>query len=85
MISCRETARLLSEATVDRLPFRRRLALRFHLTMCNLCRRSARQMRAIEESVRRFGSMIEEDRTAFLGSLSPDARDRIKAALKSDG
>ncbi len=85
MISCRETARLLSESTVQRLPFRRRLALRFHLTMCDLCRRSARQLRAIEESVRRFGTMAADDKMAFLGSLSPEARDRIKGALKSDG
>ena len=84
MISCRETARLLSESTVRRLPFGRRIALRFHIVMCHLCRRSARQMRAIEKSVRRFGSMIEEDRLAFLGSLSSEARDRIKEALRGD-
>ncbi len=78
MLSCKETARLLSESMVKRPPFAKRLALRMHLMMCRLCRRNARQIEAMQEAYRKLS-----DR-APLGDLSPESRDSIKAALRRD-
>jgi hypothetical protein len=86
MLSCKETARLLSESMERPLPFRRRLGLRLHLMMCYLCRRYARQVRAIDQVVRRLSAKTGEngEDPAGLGELSPEARDRVKTALREE-
>lgn len=86
MLSCRETARLLSESTDRLLPFRRRMGLRLHLMMCYLCRRYVRQVRAIEQVVLRLSAETGEngEDPAGLGELSPEARDRVKTAIREE-
>ena len=84
MISCEDASRLLSESLDSPLPFRRRMVLRMHLLMCYLCRRAARQGRAIHELIRGLAAntgMNGED-PAGLGDLSPEARERIGKALR---
>ena len=79
MRSCKETARLLSESMETRLSLGRRLSLRFHLMMCRLCRRHAKQQRALDRTLRMLSDLPEEE---LPGNLSPEARGRIEAALR---
>ena len=86
MISCQDASRLLSESLDSPLPFRRRFALRMHLMMCYLCRRAARQGRALQEVIRGLAArtgMNGED-PAGIGDLSPEARERVKQALRDE-
>ena len=82
MLSCKETARLLSESLEHPLPFRRRLGLKMHLLMCRFCRRYARQVRAIESVARSYARRVEDPDRPASGSLTQDARERLKAALR---
>jgi hypothetical protein len=84
MISCQEASRLLSESLDSPLPFRRRAALRMHLLMCYLCRRTARQARALNELIRALAAKTgwNGGDPAGLGELSPEARERVRKALK---
>jgi len=84
MMSCKDASVLLSEALDSPLSLRRRIGLRMHLLMCYLCRRSARQGRAIQEVVRGLAAKTGEngEDLAGLGDLSPEARERVKTALR---
>jgi hypothetical protein len=52
MLSCKETARLLSEGADRELAFGERLALRVHLAICKGCRNVNRQFKFLREAVR---------------------------------
>ena len=81
MLSCRETARLLSEATDEPQPLRRRIGLRFHLMMCRLCRRYAKQIGLLDEAARSLSRRVEEGDEAAPGGLAPEAKARMRSAL----
>ena len=86
MLSCRDAAKLLSESLDVQLPFRRRIGLRIHLMMCHLCRRYARQMKALQQLVRGLSAQVSEEDidSVDLGSLSPEARERVENALREE-
>ena len=84
MLSCKEAARLLSQSLEERLPFRRRVSLRFHVMMCHLCRRYGKQIRLLDQIFRKHGE-IEDDTADTTGaSLSSDAKARLKAVLSEE-
>ena len=80
MLTCKQTARLVSMSYDKRLSWRERLAVRLHLLVCDACRNFARQMRFLREVTRRFArEQPEIDRRV---RLSPEALERITRALK---
>ncbi|MEN8150923.1 MAG: hypothetical protein ABFS86_13960 [Planctomycetota bacterium] len=86
MMSCREAAEAMTEAQLSPLPFRRRIALKMHLLMCRLCRRAVRQSKAIGVVVRSLAATTgtEDGDPAALGDLSPEARERMKEAIRDE-
>jgi hypothetical protein len=80
MTSCARAAELISRSLDVPLRWRERLALRFHLLVCAMCRRFRRQSLLLQEAGRIAGSgaaPVGEPPT-----LSEPARDRIKQALR---
>lgn len=55
MLSCRDVGRLTSDYLNRDLPWRRRLAIRAHLLMCEGCTRYVAQMRATLQLLRSMG------------------------------
>lgn len=55
MLSCREVGGLSSDYLNRDLPWRRRLAVRLHLLMCEGCARYYRQMKATLALLRTIG------------------------------
>jgi hypothetical protein len=47
--SCKEVTRLLSQGMDRPLPLRTRVALRLHFTVCDYCRRYAKQLRFLRQ------------------------------------
>ncbi len=84
MRSCRETARLLSKSMEEPLSIWTRMSLRFHLMMCVLCRRYAKQIRALEQMARGLSDRAERDDAAAIEGLSPDAKKRLRSALDAE-
>lgn len=90
MLSCREATRLISQSLDEPLPFRRRIALKFHLLMCRFCSRYQKQMVWIREAMR---SLAEDEQSGmafgFPGgmeiSLDSEAAARIKRSLRDAG
>lgn len=54
MLSCRESARLLSQGQDRRLAFGERVALRVHLVICRRCRNVDAQFRFLRQAVDRL-------------------------------
>ena len=52
LLSCKETARLLSQGQDRKLAFAERVALRVHLAICDGCRNVNRQFRFLRVAVK---------------------------------
>jgi hypothetical protein len=82
MPACREVSRMVSDGMDRRLPLRRRLLIRMHVSMCVLCRRYEKQLHLVREGVGRYAN----PETHPAGKvLSPAARARLKEALTRKG
>ena len=85
MHSCKEVSRLVSESLDRDLSFRQRSSMRLHLLMCSMCSRFRRQMLFLRKAARSFGEASKNDELPASVQLSPEARTRIKQALKDNG
>ena len=85
MPNCKEVTRLVSESMEHKLPFRKRISLWMHLSMCKLCGGFRKELQMIQDAARQQAESIEKDTDATPGesSLSNDARERIRRALDS--
>jgi hypothetical protein len=79
--SCREAARLLSEAQDHPLRLRQRVALQIHTGLCSACRAYARQIRFLDEvfALRSASGAADLPSSEALGAA---ARERIRARLR---
>lgn len=83
MLRCREVSKLVSESMERQLPFRQRMQLWMHLRLCRLCGGFARQLRLLRRAARQDPERLADDTsTPGEATLSQDARERIKAALR---
>ena len=81
MPSCKEAARLQSEAMDTRLTLLQRVGLRVHLAFCKWCARYARQIKFLRSMA---GEIATEEAMPPAQRLSTDARERIKKRLASE-
>jgi len=81
IFSCKQISRLISESMDRKLPLSRRMGIRFHLMMCNLCRRYKKQLLFIRSLVKKNDLKNE----FFCQALPDDARKRIKKELIEKG
>jgi hypothetical protein len=80
--TCRDATRLQSEALDTRLSLAKRIGLRFHLLICNWCRRYGKQVRFLRNAAHDHPERLAE---ATSQKLSDEARQRIKEKLRSQG
>ena len=77
MLTCEETAQLVSEGLDRNLRFRERLTLRLHLLRCDLCTRYARQIKFLQRACADAG----EEQLTETAELDAAARERIRERL----
>ena len=77
--TCPEVTRILSLGMDKELPLTTRIKLRIHYLMCSFCERYAKQLKYIRQVSREFPDKIGKVSDA---SLSADAKEQIKAALR---
>ena len=87
MMSCKETARLLSEGCDRPLSWPDKIKVRLHLAMCFVCRNFAKQIDMIRKLARTAGesdagSLVVDGRVLDQ-SLPPETKLRIKKMLSS--
>ncbi len=80
MLTCKETALLVSQSYDRRLTWRERLGVRLHLVFCDACTHFRRQMDFLHKAIRRF--MQERGKVENEVKLPPRARERITRELE---
>jgi hypothetical protein len=80
MLSCKEISELVSDSLDRDLPWYQRLQVRVHLLMCRLCSRFRRHLLLLRQAARQLPL---EDAAEPGASLSPEARERIKRAIRN--
>ena len=53
-ITCQQASRLLSQREDERLPFGKRMKLRFHLAVCDACRNVSRQLASVRLALQKW-------------------------------
>ena len=64
MLSCKETARLLSQGADRELAFGERLSLRVHLAICKGCRNVDAQFRFLRRAIQELARDRDEEKPA---------------------
>jgi hypothetical protein len=83
MLSCKDVTRLISESMDRSLPLGKRIGVRIHLLMCQLCARYEQQLLLIRETVRRLAAAEEQPEGPPEETLSEEARARIMKSLRN--
>jgi len=81
--SCKDMTRLLSEAMDRPLPLGIRIKMRLHFLICKWCERYRNQLLFLRQALRRNPDELESEVAASSTSLSPEAKDRLKRAIRN--
>ena len=76
---CHDITRLISQSLDQPLPLRTRVALRVHFLICVWCERYRDQLRLLCTAMK---SCRGDGEDKMRGGLSPDARTRLKVAMR---
>ena len=92
--ACQEVSRLSSQAMDESLPWRKRLALKLHLSMCRWCRRNSEQMRLMRTMASRPAAATDEStppdmatstRVRLMPRRLPERREAGRLMITFDG
>lgn len=82
--SCRKASELASAAMHRKLALSERFGMNAHLLICATCRQYRRQIRALHEWLRREGDAFDAEAALPSESLSDEARQRLREALRTE-
>ncbi len=78
--TCRDTTPLISEMMDHTLPLGKRLRVRFHLAICEVCGFYKKQLETVRALARKLGG--DDVPTQKDAALSEEAKSKIKDSLK---
>lgn len=81
MFKCNEVSRRVSESMDHKLPLYQRMLIWLHLLMCKYCARFRQQIIILRNLCR--SHLLDDEPLSPKDILPPDARERIRKALKS--
>jgi hypothetical protein len=80
MFNCKEVSMMVSESMDRKIPLHRRMLMTAHLSMCRYCNRFKKQLLILKNAAGLED--IHEDGLGGSPSLSEEARERIKRAMR---
>jgi hypothetical protein len=83
MISCQKATELASHSLDRPLNLWEKVALKTHLKICLQCKKYHQQLLTLHEATGRFAEFLDANGDQ-LPRLSPDARQKVLAALKNE-
>jgi hypothetical protein len=83
-LSCKDLTHLVSQSMDESLPWRKRMAMRFHLMICYRCRVFRRQMEGLRRMMGGLQRSVEEGEACQSLHLSDAARARIREELEKE-
>lgn len=81
MLSCQETARLLSDSMDCSLPFSAKIRLYLHLRICKVCLLYRQHLQLLRHLLRSDSAELIDAQETTPSSLSTEAKQRIKRAI----
>ena len=81
--TCKEIAPVISQSLERRLSLRERVLLKLHLWVCLWCVWYLEHLHLIRDTLRARAAQASADQPSISASLSAEARERMKRALKS--
>jgi predicted anti-sigma-YlaC factor YlaD len=81
MLTCKQASQVISKSLDSPLSRSDRIELKFHLFMCNACKRFNHQLRLLSSTVQRIRLNTENDSSI---QLPLDAKARITSAIESN-
>ena len=81
MLICKGASQLISQSIDRALTRRERLALRFHLLICDVCKRFRKQLVIISAAVSRMRNSAEDPEI----QMPPEVRQRIANLIEPTG
>jgi hypothetical protein len=79
--TCPEVIRVLSQGMDKKLSLGTRIKVRIHFLMCSFCERYMKQLKYMRQVAREFPEKIGDVANT---TLPTDAKERMKAALRSE-
>src|ERR671928_2042625 len=80
--TCKQMVALMSESMERRLTWRERVVLRVHLWVCAWCAWYLEHLHLMRDSLRQRAGEAADDESTSSASLSTEARERMKFALR---
>lgn len=80
MLSCKQASKLLSQSLDRKLSWKERIELRFHLLICDMCTRFAKQLKIMQTAMQDWVNACEQDQSI---QLSQSAKLRIAEKIAS--
>lgn len=79
-ITCEDVYPLISEEMDHSLSFNKRVRLKMHLAICNLCHVYSKQLQTLRNLARNLGK--ENSQAIEKKTLSPDTKEKIQKYIK---
>ena len=79
--TCKQTVAVVSQSLERPLTLRERVMTKLHLWVCIWCVRYLEQLNLMRGTLRARAAEVPEDDASTAGSLSAEARERLKRAL----
>jgi hypothetical protein len=79
-MTCRDVYPLISEEMDHPLSFSRRIRLKMHLAICNLCHIYSKQLQTLRNLAQNLGK--ENSQALEKKTLSPDTKEKIQKHIK---
>ncbi len=82
VFKCEDISHLISKSMDEKLCIKHRLGIKFHLMMCNLCRRYKKQLDLIQKAIS-LVTRSEKTSNDFITPLPDKTKEKIKKHLDS--
>jgi len=80
-LTCKQASQIISQSLDGPLTWSDRLRLKFHLFICNACKRFNQQLKILSDAVRRTTQLAENDSSI---KLSLEAKAKIVKVIDSN-
>jgi len=81
MLTCKETAELVSKSMDQRISIWTRIKLKMHLKACSMCLKYSKQLQKIQEVLKKSSDQIWEFMDGSPTAMPEPVRARIKARV----
>ena len=80
--ACKQLVPVMSQSLERTLTLRERVTMKLHLWVCIWCVRYLEQLHSMRDALSARGAQVSDDAASTGDSLSAEARERLKTALR---